>query len=73
MITIRFPDAASKHRALGFLPGRFSCKSFATGEMIVPPEALAALALEGISFYVEGPTTYERYVPQVRISSPTAV
>ena len=57
MIRIRFPDAASKHRALGYLAGRFSFKSFATGEMIVLPEALAALALEGIPFSVEGPAT----------------
>jgi hypothetical protein len=59
MINIRFPNASSKHRALGYLASRFSFKSFATGEMIVPPEALAALALEGIPFSVEGPATYE--------------
>jgi hypothetical protein len=57
MITIRFPDAGAEHRALGYLAGRFSFKSFATGEMIVPPEALPALALEGIPFHVEGPAT----------------
>ena len=73
MIIIRFPDAASKHRALGYLAGRFSFKSFATGEMIVPPDALAALALEGIPFHVEGPATYEHYAPQVRTSAPAAV
>jgi hypothetical protein len=55
MIRITFPDAASKHRGLGYLAGRFSFKSFASGEMIVPPEALAALALEAITFRVEGP------------------
>ena len=58
---------------LGYLAGRFSFKSFATGEMIVPPEALAALALEGIPFSVEGPATYERYAPQVRTAAPGAV
>ena len=73
MITIRFPDATSKHRALGYLAGRFSFKSFATGEMLVPPDALAALALEGIPFHVEGPATYEQYAPQVRTSAPAAV
>jgi hypothetical protein len=73
MITIRFPDATAKHRALGYLAGRFSFKSFATGEMIVPPEALAALALEGIPFSVEGPATYEHYAPQVRTPTPAAV
>ena len=73
MITIRFPDVASKHRALGYLAGRYSFKSFATGEMIVPPDALAALALEGIPFHVEGPATYEHYAPQVRTSAAAAV
>jgi hypothetical protein len=73
MICIRFPDAASKHRALGFLAGRFSFKSFATGEMIVPPEALPALALESIPFQAEGPATYEHYAPQIRTPAPAPV
>jgi hypothetical protein len=73
MITIRFPDASSKHRALGYLAGRFCFKSFATGEMIVPPEALPALALEGIFFSVQGPATYEHYAPQIRTAAPVAV
>jgi len=57
MILIRFPDAASERRALGYLPGRFSFKSWATGEMLVPESALPFLALEGIRFTVEGPAT----------------
>lgn len=69
MITIHFPDLTAKHHALGYLAGRFSFKSFATGEMIVPPEALPALALEGIPFSVEGPTAYEHYAPQVRTAA----
>jgi hypothetical protein len=63
MIVIRFPDAKSKRRALGYLPGRFSFKSWANGEMIVPESALPFLAIEGIQFFVEGPATYERMVP----------
>jgi hypothetical protein len=55
MIIIRFPDADSKRRALGILAGRFSFKSWASGEMAVPETALAHLATEGISFSVEGP------------------
>jgi hypothetical protein len=54
MIIIRFPDDDAKRRALGFLAGRFSGKSWATGEMMVPPAALPALAWEGIPFRVEG-------------------
>jgi hypothetical protein len=60
MIIIRFPDNKAKRRALGFLPGRFSIKSWATGEMMVPENYLPFLAVEGIPFSVEGPANYER-------------
>lgn len=65
-IIIRFPDDECKRRALGWLPGRFSFKSWATGEMMVPVDALPYLALEGIRFQVEGPPTYEQAIPAVR-------
>ena len=52
MILIRFPDDAAKRKALGLLLGRFSFKSWATGEVAVPDVALAAMAVEGISFAV---------------------
>jgi hypothetical protein len=73
MIRIRFPDAASERRALGFLAGRFSFKSWASGETLVPPTALASLALEGIPFSVEGRATYEQYAPAVRDPAAPAV
>jgi hypothetical protein len=57
MIVIRFPDADAKRQALGKLPGRFTFKSWATGEMMVPEDALAFLAVEGIPFTVEGPAS----------------
>ena len=60
MIVIRFGDTESKRRALGFLAGRFSFKSWSSGEMAVPEAALAYLATEGIASTVEGPATYER-------------
>lgn len=60
MIIIRFADAESKRLALGQIVGRFSFKSWASGEMMVPKDALALLADEGIRFSVEGPATYER-------------
>jgi len=63
MIVIRFPDHEMKHRALGYLAGRFSGKSWGSGEVMVPEEALACLAAEGIRFTVEGPATYERLAP----------
>ena len=73
MILIRFPDAEAKRRALGFLAGRFSFKSWATGEMTVPEVALAYLASENISFTVEGQATYERLISAVRNPSTTKV
>ncbi|HEV3144332.1 MAG TPA: hypothetical protein VGZ47_10635 [Gemmataceae bacterium] len=73
MIRIRFTDPAMERRALGFLPGRFSFKSWASGEMLVPDAALPFLAQEGISFIVEGPATYEQYLPSVRTAPATAV
>ncbi len=54
MILIRFPDPDAKRRALGFLAGRFSFKSWVSGEMTVPETALAYLAAENIPFSVEG-------------------
>ena len=63
MVIIRFPDQDTEKRALGFLARRFSGKSYASGETIVPEAALAHLALEGIKFTVEGPATYERLTP----------
>jgi hypothetical protein len=66
MIQIRFSNAETERRALGYLAGRFSFKSWASGEMIVPEAALSALALEGISFTVEGPATHEQNTPAVR-------
>jgi hypothetical protein len=59
-IIIRFPDAESRKHALGKLARRFSGKSWASGEVMVPETALAFLATEGISFSVEGPATNER-------------
>lgn len=73
MIRIRFSDDAMKRRALGFLAGRFSFKSWATGEMLVPAYALAALAQEGISFVVEGPATYEQIAEAFRNPLASAV
>jgi len=59
-IIIRFPDAETKRRALGKLASRFSGKSWASGEVMVPETALAHLATEGISFTVEGLATNDR-------------
>jgi len=71
MIVIRFADDAAERRALGFLAGRFSFTTSKTGEALVPESALSALAVEGISFQVEGPATYGQAVPALR-NAPSA-
>ena len=53
-------DVEAERRALGYLAGRFSFKTWASGETMVSEHALPALAAEGIRFSVEGPATYER-------------
>jgi hypothetical protein len=73
MVIIRFNDSAAERRALGYLAGRFSFKTWATGETMVPDTALACLAREGIRFTVEGPATYEQHIPAVRNPPTSAV
>jgi hypothetical protein len=66
MICIRFPDKPMERQALGWLAGRFSFKTFATGEILVPAEALGHLAMEGIKFIVEGRATYQQMIASVQ-------
>jgi hypothetical protein len=73
MIRIHFSDPETEARALGFLAGRFSCKSFDDGTTLVPEAALAPLAAQSIPFFVEGRASYEQLVPTVRDSSPAEV
>ncbi len=73
MILIRFPDAESKRRALGFLAGRFSFKSWSDGDMVVSASALSHLATENIPFSVEGQAPYERLISAVRNPSTAKV
>ena len=68
MIRIRFRDDASKRRAVGYLLGRFAFKSWPTAVMLVPECALSSLALECISFIVEGPATYEQLTAITSVS-----
>jgi hypothetical protein len=60
MIVIRFPDADTERKALGKLVGRFTFKTWANGETMVPQMALSFLATENITFTVLGPAEYER-------------
>jgi hypothetical protein len=73
MIKVRFPDDESEQRALGFLAGRFSFKTYADGLTLVPEAALSRLAIEGIAFNVEGRAGYEHVVSAVRNPPPAAV
>jgi hypothetical protein len=73
MILLRFTDPQMERRALGYLAGRFSFKTWVSGETLVPESALAALAVEGITFTVLGPPTYEQSVPKIRTASAAAV
>jgi hypothetical protein len=57
---VRFPTLEMCRRALAYLLGRFSGRSWATGEVLVPEPALAHLATEGIAFSVESVGTYGR-------------
>jgi hypothetical protein len=51
MVIIRFPDEDSKQRALGRLPGHCPGKSWASGEMMMPEEALVSWrARESVSW-----------------------
>ncbi len=72
-IVIRFPDEAVERKALGYMAGRFAFKSWASGETMVPGEALFELANAGIRFTVEGPASYEKLVPQIRVPAATPV
>jgi hypothetical protein len=73
MILIRFPNAEAKRSALAQLAGRFSFKSWATGEMLVPEDALPFLAVQGVPFTVEGPATYEQHGAAFRGAAPAPV
>ena len=53
-------------RALGYLAGRFSGKTLATGETLVPEESLSHLAAEGITFTVVGRVDYDKAYAPVR-------
>jgi hypothetical protein len=60
MVLIRFTDAQSKRQAMETLVGEFSFRSWSSGEMLVPEEALPCLAREDIPFSFEGSAAYER-------------
>jgi predicted N-acetyltransferase YhbS len=62
-VRIRFNDSDMETLALGYLAGRFSFRTWETGETLVPEAALAALTKKGYSYIVLGPPTYAQTVP----------
>jgi hypothetical protein len=63
MVIIRFPDKDTELQALGWLAGRFSGKTWANGDTMVPEAALGPLAANGFRFSVERRPTYQDYAP----------
>ena len=66
MVIIRFDDSETEKRAMDYLVGRHSFKTWANGDLMVPEPALGELAAEGIVFRVKGPANYEHFLPAVR-------
>ena len=73
MVIVRLPDLETERKALGWLTGRFSFKSWESGDLMVHDNALPYLAREGIAFEVKGPATYEHFVPAVRNTDPVTI
>ena len=73
MVKLRFPTSDVERKAIGYMAGRFSFKTFADGYTLVPEAALSSLAVAGISFTVEGLAAYDSVVPKVRDTTAPAV
>jgi len=73
MVILRFENEEQERRALGWLAGRFSFKTWENGDLMVHEGVLPYLAREGISFKVQGQATYEHFRPAVRNPSPAPV
>jgi hypothetical protein len=66
MVIIHFEDAKIEKKALDFLVGRYSFKTWDNGDLMLPEPALGELAAQGVSFRSKGPATYEHFLPAVR-------
>lgn len=73
MVIIRFDDSELEKHALDFLVGRYSFKTWANGDLMLPEPALGQLAAQGLPFRVKGPATYEHFLPPLRDSAPASV
>ena len=73
MVIIRFADPKTEARALGFIAGRFSAKTWANGDTMIPEEALPYLATEGIEFHVKGRPSYDGEHAPLRAAAAAAL
>ncbi len=51
MVIIHFEDAEMEKRAMDFLAGRYSFKTWSNGDLMLPAAALGELAAQGIGFF----------------------
>ena len=72
MVTITFPDPATRKEALAFLLGRFSATILKSGEVIIPENAVASLAGQNLVFTVKGKVD-EAQVASLRIAAAKSV
>ena len=73
MVIVRFDNGEEERRALGWLAGRFSFKTWDSGDLMLHEAVLPYLAREGIAFRVQGPATYEHFRPTIRNSAAASV
>jgi len=73
MVILRFDTGDEERRALGWLAGRFSFKTWDNGDLMVHEAVLPYLAREDISFRVQGQATYEHFRPAIRDSASASV
>jgi hypothetical protein len=66
MVILQFESPEAEKKALGWLAGRFSFKSWRNGDLMLHETVLPYLAREGIPFKVKGRASYEHFIPEVR-------
>lgn len=69
MVLIRFPNVETKRRALELLVGEVPFKTWSSGEMLLPEDALPRLAREDVPFSFEGSAAYEK-LATLRVTAP---
>ncbi len=73
MVIISFEDAETEKKALGFLLGRCSFKTWNNGDLVLPEPEFGELAAQGINFRSKVPATYEHFLRPLRNSAGSTV